>query len=450
MIAIYISVFCLETIAQFRVPKPLNITGYNPLEDLTLTPLKFRSLTRPHAFLVTLDYICIAFFTLELLIHIAVCPNPKELFRSLLTWIDIFTIIPLYFVIIFENFASAESVYVELIKSVKVLRILLIFKIANHFTGVRVLWYTFRASATELLMLIFFLGIGVLFSGVFIYYAETMFGTRNSEFSSIPIGFWWGLVTMTTLGYGDFCPKTFPGYLVGASCAIVGVLVIALPIPVIVNNFTVYYAHAQALSSMPARPRVILAATTARRLQTTTGQSVNVEESSLGPGSARASVNPLVQVDHANKPAHRRFLSKLSSSVSNLVSSTTSSQQSSQQLMVPARNRHRSLNKAISTGFMQGSKPLLRQQHLEIPSDETNDETSPSFYRRDSGSGRRRLYYSTSGKPTLGSTVFKRSFRSTSNSPRRASMADNRNFERRMTFVAITDHEEPQSDNDDL
>ena len=60
-------------------------------------------------------------------------------------------------------------------------------------------------------------------------------------FTSIPQGMWWAVQTLTSLGYGDFTPTTVLGKLVGSACAVSGVLVMALPIPIVVDNFADYY-----------------------------------------------------------------------------------------------------------------------------------------------------------------------------------------------------------------
>lgn len=56
---------------------------------------------------------------------------------------------------------------------------------------------------------------------------------------------------MTTVGYGDVYPSTPVGYIVGTACAVCGVLLVALTIPVISNNFTLFYRHVQSRDALP-------------------------------------------------------------------------------------------------------------------------------------------------------------------------------------------------------
>mmetsp|Transcript_5774 Transcript_5774/g.6637 ORF Transcript_5774/g.6637 Transcript_5774/m.6637 type:complete len:518 (-) Transcript_5774:12-1565(-) len=64
---------------------------------------------------------------------------------------------------------------------------------------------------------------------------------EQSPFESIPAAFWWCLVTMTTVGYGDMVPTQWYGMMLGMIVMMFGILVIALPITVIGSNFASVY-----------------------------------------------------------------------------------------------------------------------------------------------------------------------------------------------------------------
>jgi potassium voltage-gated channel Shaw-related subfamily C protein len=109
------------------------------------------------------------------------------------------------------------------------------------------------------MLLIFFLVLFIVIFASLIYYAERLQKNPDNDFTSIPIGLWWSIVTMTTVGYGDMVPKTYVGMMVGGLCALTGVLTIALPVPVIVANFAMYYSHTQARSKLPKKRRRVMA-----------------------------------------------------------------------------------------------------------------------------------------------------------------------------------------------
>lgn len=199
------------------------------------------------------DIICVAWFTLEFVIRLIFCPKKLQFFKKPMNWIDFGAIVPFYL----NLFISQSDIKTMVVlRVVRLIRIFRIFKLSRHSYGLQILGHTLKSSFSELFLLAFFLSIGVVIFSSIIYYAEK--DRPSTKFTTIPASFWWAVVTMTTLGYGDMTPETWEGKIVGSFCAISGVLMIALPVPVIVSNFSLYYSHAKARLKLPKRKRPLI------------------------------------------------------------------------------------------------------------------------------------------------------------------------------------------------
>ncbi|XP_062277180.1 potassium voltage-gated channel subfamily C member 1b isoform X3 [Scomber scombrus] len=256
-ILVSITTFCLETHEAFN--PIINRTEVELVNNITVETTYQE--TETALYLTYIEGVCVVWFTFEFLMRITFCPNKCDFIRNALNIIDFVAILPFYLEVGLSGLSSkAAKDVLGFLRVVRFVRILRIFKLTRHFVGLRVLGHTLRASTNEFLLLIIFLALGVLIFATMIYYAERIGANPNdprasehTHFKNIPIGFWWAVVTMTTLGYGDMYPQTTSGMLVGALCALAGVLTIAMPVPVIVNNFGMYYSLAMAKQKLPKK-----------------------------------------------------------------------------------------------------------------------------------------------------------------------------------------------------
>ncbi|XP_053576371.1 potassium voltage-gated channel subfamily A member 4 [Bombina bombina] len=265
VILISIVIFCLETLPEFRDDKdsflsPMGTAGGNGLSGINNSTLILtesgHTVFNDPFFIV--ETVCIVWFSFEFAVRLFACPSKPGFFKDIMNIIDIVSILP-YFITLGTEIGHQHSPQQQqhqlqqaqgpgqqqqamsfaILRIIRLVRVFRIFKLSRHSKGLQILGHTLRASMRELGLLIFFLFIGVILFSSAVYFAEA--DEPTTHFHSIPDAFWWAVVTMTTVGYGDMKPITVGGKIVGSLCAIAGVLTIALPVPVIVSNFNYFY-----------------------------------------------------------------------------------------------------------------------------------------------------------------------------------------------------------------
>ncbi|KAK7486724.1 hypothetical protein BaRGS_00022008 [Batillaria attramentaria] len=237
-ILISVVTFCVETLPDLQGSDCKNVTFVDD-EGNDVSKL-VPNLIAP---LFLTETCCIAWFVLELALRFISSPSKILFLRAAINWIDLVAIAP-YFVFLSINLATGScngGHQGSVLSVLRVLRVVRILKLSKHSEGLKILGMTLKTSIRELSMFVLFLGIAtVIFAGA-IFYAEL--DHPESQFSSIPDAFWWAIVSMTTVGYGDYVPMGFIGKILGGFTVLSGVLAIALPVPVIVANFNNYYRH---------------------------------------------------------------------------------------------------------------------------------------------------------------------------------------------------------------
>lgn len=117
----------------------------------------------------------------------------------------------------------------------RLLRFLRVLKLGRYSNSTKTLFRVLRSRKEELLIAVFMVCILLLFSSTCIYYCEK--DAQGDKFSSIPASMWWGVATLTTVGYGDVYPITTLGKFFAAIIAVLGVGVFALPAGILASGF---------------------------------------------------------------------------------------------------------------------------------------------------------------------------------------------------------------------
>ncbi len=166
------------------------------------------------------EWIITLFFTLEFIARILVVTKPTKYIFSFYGMIDFLSTIPKYLSLILGS-----SKYLMAVRVFRLLRVFRILKLVRYVSEANLLVRSLKASRARILVFLMAIFCISIILGTVMYNVEG----PESGFTSIPRSFYWAIVTLTTVGYGDISPVTPLGQFIATIVMIMGYGIIAVP-----------------------------------------------------------------------------------------------------------------------------------------------------------------------------------------------------------------------------
>lgn len=142
--------------------------------------------------------------------------------------IDLMAILPVYL----QLFGIVDLRMLGLLRYARLLRI---FKLKRYVRSLQIIWRVFASKKEEMTIALFTILFLLVVFSTLLYIAEH--NVQPDKFSSIPATMWWGITTLTTVGYGDMTPITPLGKLFAGIAAVFGIGIFAFPAGIISAGF---------------------------------------------------------------------------------------------------------------------------------------------------------------------------------------------------------------------
>lgn len=218
-----------------------------------------------------IEVFCVVMFTIEYVLRSLCCPVWRKFVLQPLNLIDLAAILPFFLELILPLSVSS----LQVLRTIRLVRVIRILRLGAKFGRLSIISSSIAECFDMLLVSVAIGSVCTVVYSTLIYYAEhgdwiasEGFYSRKSDvvcemlqsnvssiyqsdgslisgcsyvkspYSSIPASFWWCIVTLMTVGYGDNVPVTPWGKFVAFLTMITSVLLLALPISVIGTEFT--------------------------------------------------------------------------------------------------------------------------------------------------------------------------------------------------------------------
>ncbi|MBC8267545.1 MAG: ion transporter [Rhodospirillaceae bacterium] len=191
-----------------------------------------------HSFLQAFDTLSVIIFSIEYVSRVWVCTENKEegfehpvmgRIKHMLTplaLIDLIAIAPFYLAF----FVSVD------LRFMRIFRLLRLLKLTRYSPAIETFAAVLKSQRRPLGAALLVMMMLLIFASSVVFMFERE--AQTEAFASIPHAMWWGLATLTTVGYGDVTPITAGGKIFGAFIMVMGIAMFALPAGILTSGFT--------------------------------------------------------------------------------------------------------------------------------------------------------------------------------------------------------------------
>ena len=214
---------------------PPILTGGNKL-------IKVPNMRIPIFTMFVLEIVTLAFFTFDLMVRLSTCPSLVAYFKSLVNILDATALICTYLhlvLVLIRKQDMYKDGWIDLLQFIQILRAFRLLRVVKNVRASRVLVHSFRLNIRDLWIICIYIIVCMCLFGSVFYITE-----GKSNMKSMPRAWYYTIITLTTVGYGDITPRSHLGTVLSCFCAISGLLLFAFTIPILANNFITLYKYA--------------------------------------------------------------------------------------------------------------------------------------------------------------------------------------------------------------